>query len=300
VISSLSDSTIRRVQGSRLGRYLRVTVKRSINGRTVLIPLHGVLGLDNLSVCEPWLDGAVAKLLARKPGAFVDVGVNVGQTLLKVKTRLPDVTYIGFEANLVCYEYSRRLIELNRFAACTVVPAGLFDAPAILRLHMRGESDVAGSVIEGFRPGSYYAQTRHVAVLPGDLMLQQLEAPAVTVIKIDVEGAELEVLEGLRQTLTSRPFVVCEILALLGERSPKYPVRKPRQDQLLHMMRLLGYDLYRMLGDGRLVPLDDIAVHQDVTLTNYLFAPREECRFLQSAFDMELRPDLAIEAARPA
>jgi FkbM family methyltransferase len=284
VTVSLPHWMPRRLQGGRIGRHLRLTVRRRINHRSVLIPLAGGMGLDNLSTFEPWLDDVLKRLLERRPGAFVDVGVNVGQTLLKLKTQMPDARYIGFEPNPACYEYTRRLVELNRFTACTLVPAGLYDSPAVVQLYIRGDSDVAGSVIAGFRPDAYYRQTRHVVVLPGDLTLQQIGAPPIAVIKIDVEGAELEALCGLRQTLASRPFVLCEILPLLGKHNPKYPFRKPRQDRLLVFMREQGYDLYRILSRNRVVPLDDIEIHQDVALTNYLFAPSEERRFVEVTF----------------
>ncbi len=39
-----------------------------------------------------------------------------------------------------------------------------------------------------------------------------------------------------------------------------------------------------MLASGSAVPLDDIEIHRDVALTNYLFAPHEERAFVQSAF----------------
>jgi FkbM family methyltransferase len=275
-----------RLRGGRLGRLVRLTVRQSINGRTVLVPLVGGLGFDNLSPFEPWLDETIGRLLSRQAGAFVDVGVNVGQTLLKVKTRVPGAAYIGFEPNPACFAYAQRLIHANRFTDCTLVPAGLYHSPAILPLHLRTAGDPGGSIIEGFRRPSHYHHTQHVVVLPGDLMLQNLGAPPVALIKIDVEGAELEVVEGLHDTLDSRPFVLCEILPLFGETNPKALFRQPRQARLLALMRGRDYALYRMLGDGRVVPLEDIAAHGDMSLTNYLFAPREECSFIEAAFSI--------------
>jgi FkbM family methyltransferase len=227
------------------------------------------------------------RLLTRRAGTFVDVGVNVGQTLLKVKTRVPDARYIGLEPNAACYEYVRRLVAINRFTSCTLVPVALYDSAAVLELHIRGESDVAGSAVPGFRPDDYYKQTNHVAAFPGDLVLRNLGAPAISVIKIDVEGAELEVLGGLQETLRERPFVLCEILPLIAETTRRYQVRKPRQDRLLAMMQETDYVLYRMLANGRIALLENIEIHADVALTNYLFAPREERRYIETAFTMD-------------
>jgi hypothetical protein len=57
---------------------------------------------------------------------------------------------------------------------------------------MRHEHDVSASVVEGFRPLSESPQRMYVAVFEGDSVLQQLDAGHVGVMKIDVEGAELE------------------------------------------------------------------------------------------------------------
>jgi hypothetical protein len=81
--------------------------------------------------------------------------------------------------------------------------------------------------------------------------------------------------------------VLCEILPLIAETTRRYKVRKPRQDRLLDMMRESDYLLYRVLANGRVVPLDKIDIHADVALTNYLFAPREERGYIETAFTVD-------------
>ena len=102
---------------------------------------------------------------------------------------------------------------------------------------------------------------RHVAVFPGDAMLATSGVPLVSVLKVDVEGAELQVLEGLRLTLQTRPFILCEIFRSSWSDCAKGRFRKPRQDRLLANMREAGYELFRVLGDGSVIPLPDIATH---------------------------------------
>ena len=41
---------------------------------------------------------------------FIDVGVNVGQTLLKLKSISSEINYLGFEPNPNCVNYLKNLI----------------------------------------------------------------------------------------------------------------------------------------------------------------------------------------------
>ena len=58
----------------------------SVGGRTFLKPkVQGVM----CEIAEPWVVDLLARLLPAKAGAFLDVGVNLGQTLLAVKAADP-------------------------------------------------------------------------------------------------------------------------------------------------------------------------------------------------------------------
>ena len=59
----------------------------------------GGIGLNNFRPAEPWLDSLIAHLLRQRAGAFVDAGVKIVQTLIKVKSIDARQPYIGFEPN---------------------------------------------------------------------------------------------------------------------------------------------------------------------------------------------------------
>jgi FkbM family methyltransferase len=268
-----------------VNRLLNVTVTQRRGTSTVRLPVMGGIGLDNLVPHEQWLDRIISALLARREGgAFIDVGVNVGQTMLKVKQHAPTVDYVGFEPNPVCYVYARRLIATNQFQNCTIIPVGLSNTRRVAQMYSRaGADDVSASIVKGFRPPQHYSQIQYVPVMRADDVLEEIGVRHTAVLKIDVEGAELEVIEGARQTLASRPFVICEILPLFSETGPKGLFRKPRQDKLLAVMREAGYVLFRVLPDATIVRLEDIEVHRDMGLTNYIFAPNEDVEWLEAA-----------------
>jgi len=105
--------------------YLNLTGAIEINNKTFVIPVNGGLGFDNLFLSEPWMTRLLSRLRPFFSGAFVDVGVNVGQTLLKVYAVNERVNYIGFEPNPICNYYTQELIRLNRFEGCKLIPAGI-------------------------------------------------------------------------------------------------------------------------------------------------------------------------------
>jgi FkbM family methyltransferase len=279
---------LQRLHGGRLISRFNFTTTARVNDREVRVPLLAGVGYENLGVSEWWLDTLLQRLFRHTTGAFIDVGTNVGQTLLKVKTLAPDIQYVGFEPNPVCFHYTQRLVSLNKFQNCTVVPVGLFSRAALLPFFAQSDTDVSGSVVEGFRPTGERPQMMHVPVFDGDSVLEVLGWPKVGVLKIDVEGGELDVIEGLRGTIRrDRPFVICEILPLFSTNGPRGRFRKPRQDRLLADMRDEGYVMYRILEDATAQPLTDIELHVDMKLTNYLFAPAEAAPLIDREMSVE-------------
>ena len=67
-----------------------------IGGTRFKIPVIQEMGLGNFTVTEPWMMDLIQDLYKKKTGAFIDIGANIGQTLLKLKSVAPDVDYVGF------------------------------------------------------------------------------------------------------------------------------------------------------------------------------------------------------------
>jgi FkbM family methyltransferase len=269
---------MRRFCGSRLLHHANFTLRGTLNATEVRIPVLGGLGMMAVPLWEqePWLNRTIATLLAASSGAFVDVGVNLGQTLIKVKTLQPDRRYVGFEPNPTCVAFVRRLVALNRFQATTIAPFGLSDAARTVALFARNDdpADSSATVIPDlYTTQATWARTP-VAVLPGDEALAMLDVGRIGVLKIDVEGAELEVIRGLEGTLQAhRPSVLCELLPSYATGQKRWAFRQPRVEAVVGTMRALGYRLFRLLPSGEALPLERIEPHSDNSLTNYAFVP---------------------------
>lgn len=255
---------------------LRVTkyFNTSVQLGGVRVPILRGLGVAHLYKYEPWLTPLLRTLLNHRPGVFVDVGVNIGQTLIKVLECDPARQYLGFEPNPFCYDYVRRIKGINNLQDVSVVPVGLSNRTHMGQLFGNGLTDPGASTIKGFRGSENDDNGQFIPLCKGDDLLPN--SLDIAVVKIDVEGAELEVLQGLYDTLhRCRPFVLCEVLPIYDEATETGKKRRPRTDDLVRIIQSLDYKIGRLLHSGKLFPLEAIETHGNIDLSDYLFCPAE-------------------------
>ena len=284
VLASLKSRLLKGAARSPFSWRMNFSVAARMGERSLKIPIMLGRGYQNLQIGEAWLYKAFAKVLAARAGAFVDVGVNLGQTLIKVKLIDPTRQYVGFEPNPQCVQYASELIGINGFEDCTLVPVGLSDSARVAVLYAKADAvDPSASIVPGFRAVDRYARQQHVPVFPGDSLL--VDVDRIALLKIDVEGGELEVVSGLVDTLRrSSPIVFCEILPVFDESTENGRFRRQRQDRLLATLHALGYTVFRMLQDESVAELADITTHADLALTNYAFVPAAQADLFRGLF----------------
>jgi FkbM family methyltransferase len=185
-----------------------------IGGRVLQIPVRNGLGEANLRPQSTELIEALRianKLMGQ--GVFVDVGANVGQTLLAVIASAVPTTYFGFEPDLDAAAYVAGLIRLNAIPDASVLPLALGDAPLLADLHSHGAGFVGATIETRMTPDAMYKHRQRIMVSTGDEQLALLGRNDVMLIKIDVEGHECSVLRGMRHTMEhTRAPIYCEVL----------------------------------------------------------------------------------------
>ena len=210
----------------------------------------------------------------------MDVGVNLGQTLIKLRAIDASRRYIGFEPNPSCAHYAQELIRVNRYANCTIVPAGLFLTSGVLTLHRFGQSvaDASASLLREYRPAANVIATQLVPVFTYSDVAHVIGDERVAAIKVDVEGAELEVLSALKPRLDrDRPRVIVEIL-------PAYKAanedRNRRQQAIASLCKEIGFSIFQIIKDPdggylglRAIPAFEI--HSDLEQCDYVLVPTE-------------------------
>ncbi|MCP9440071.1 MAG: FkbM family methyltransferase [Nitrospira sp.] len=152
------------------------------------------------------------KLLRRvlgEGGVFVDVGANVGY-FTKVASEL-----VGTSGKVLAFEpmpAALRLLRMNTagLANVTVFPLALSDTSGTATFYVRKKGDTSS-----LSPDS---EASPVSVTVSTLDERLVDQPRIDLIKIDVEGSELDVLRGGQTILRRyRPIIYFEFLPCFAE-----------------------------------------------------------------------------------
>lgn len=144
-----------------------------------------------------------------KPGYnIVDVGTNIGWTVLNFGRLSGAGKIIGFEPDPFNYEVCKKNLSFNNLSNIELLPIGLGDREAEVRLEVR---------TPGNRGGNRVSPNSNNNSVPIQIkMLDSIDAVTslskVDLIKLDVEGYELHVLRGARGILTQhKPILFIEV-----------------------------------------------------------------------------------------
>jgi FkbM family methyltransferase len=188
------------------------------------------LAVGGGDVAYYWLDGhdepAVVEALAkygRQGSVAIDAGANIGlETLLLSSVVGATGMVLSVEPDPLNASKLRTNCNLNEARNVEVIEEAVSNRTGTIAFAASG--DLTSHVPHATIGGSH--DLRPCVTL--DELVRRFAAPTdVSVIKIDVEGHELEVLEGARDLLTSgRPVIIIEVhtpetrrdcIALLGE-----------------------------------------------------------------------------------
>lgn len=196
--------------------------------------------------------------LCKQGDVVIDIGTNIGYVLLNFAKGVGSEGYVyGFEPNPITYTKCLENIRLNKFSNINVSNVGLGDIQtegeiSILHADNRGTAFIA--------PISSSRNNTKVNIITLDYFVQNHNIQRINIIKIDVEGYELNVLRGAQTTLKKfKPTLFIEMDDNLLRRQNTSP------EQLMTFIEGFGY--YIMRADtGRIISSSDILkdIHIDI------------------------------------
>jgi FkbM family methyltransferase len=214
------------------------------NGMRVKVFLGDMIG------CHIWHSGWYENHLVQAIGSFLqpnvcffDIGANIGQYTLLAAPLVKEVH--SFEASAETFGLLSWNVQYNRLANVHLNQAAVSDREGVATIFESGPDSTGQASLRqtGNQVGRQYP-VRTIA-LDDYVRSSNLEIePRKVIIKIDVEGAELFVLEGARQLLQSKPVLVLEAIDELQRNFARSVF------QLIAYLQDRGYVLHSLTEHG--------------------------------------------------
>ncbi len=195
-------------------RKVQPVIRVSVGAKEYEMRPMTLTGLLNAQWRPNWKTHLLSHLLPLGEGAFVDVGANVGQTLFDFLAISCSESCYLFEPNPSCVVELNSIISINELSKCEVIPVALSDrnGPATLYIAPLSPSDAGGTIVDNLRPDRKFDEVIIPCFRLDDIYID-VGIENISMIKIDVEGAELKTITGMMACIEKfRPIILCEVL----------------------------------------------------------------------------------------
>ncbi|MCF7561833.1 FkbM family methyltransferase [Sabulilitoribacter multivorans] len=274
----------------KIFKYFNFSKTIRINDKKFIVPVINDVGSSNLYISEPWMINVLKIAFSISGKSFIDVGINTGQTLLKIKSVSPEINYIGFEPNPFCINYLQRLIQVNNFQNTTILPVGISNKTEIGTLHFMNDSivDSSASSIGNFREEHKEKKKTYIPLFDYKDLKDKVNLDKISILKIDVEGGELEVIKSFKEDIAKdEPIILMEVLPVYNDLST---FRIERQNKIQELLRNLDYEIFRVIKQNKLLlrfdKIKEIGIHSDLDRCDYVMVPKSRVtQFIEIAKD---------------
>jgi len=171
-------------------------------------PLGGTLFLRTYYLYKRLLErrqGELIRRLARTGSLAVDIGANVGYYTSIMAEAVGDRgVVLAFEPDADNLRLLQRAVGGAEHANVTVVPAAVGERNGTVRLYVNPDHPGDHRIY----PAGTHEQSRDVEVWSlDDYLGKSGQTRELSLVKIDVQGAELQVLRGMRNTFAKYPQI---------------------------------------------------------------------------------------------
>jgi FkbM family methyltransferase len=255
-----------------MGNYLKLTAKR----------IFGVLGLEIIRKRKGMtLETSLANI--RNHGFFPKTVIDVGAAFgtFPLYEAFPDAFMLLVEP---LWEWKQALESVCRMYKGDYIIAAAGDRPGetVINVH---EDLIGSSFLKEVEGSSVDGSTRTVKVITLDQICQEKNLAGPYLIKVDVQGAELNVMDGAEFILQETEVIILEVSLF------KFMISNPEIQDVLIYMKKRGFVTYDIFGyqfrplDGALSQVDMVFVKEDgLFRQSHAFAsPRQRERMTQLA-----------------
>jgi FkbM family methyltransferase len=192
-----------------LTKYRDVDLIIPVDGRRFMAPASDVSLVPHLLRERRWEPHILSYLTRtlRPEDVFMDAGANVGYFTVLCAARAARV--IAFEPVESTHRYCAANIELNGVHNVELWRCGLWHEDTTLHIRSDSSSVMTAAITAQEEPA---VEVIEAVSLDSLIRRGLLDLPRLDILKMDIEGAEVSALTGMRETLTRlRPTIVMEV-----------------------------------------------------------------------------------------
>jgi len=182
---------------------------------------------------------------------IIDCGANIGMSVLYFKRCYPQATIIAFEPNPTTYNLLNKNVASFQLKNVTLHNLALANAQGTIPFHFNEDKGTLTGSIQSNRGGE-----RVIDVKCEKLSSFINEFPHVDLIKMDVEGAELKIVEDIMQS-----GAISKVKELIVEYHHNIPGENNSLSHFLKMFEQAGFDYSIRTNFSSLGVMQDVLLH---------------------------------------
>ena len=183
-------------------------------------------------------------------GVVVDVGAHAGQFTKLFARIVPDGCVYAFEPGSYALSILRKVCLVHRLKNVLIVPSGLSDheTQATLQIPFKNSGSVGfGLATLGAAGSGRRSHAENVSLMTLDRFAQENAFQRLDLIKADIEGWELRMLEGARASIEK----FCPVLVLEAE-DEMLARAGDSHEKLMKFLSEAGYEVFSHSNTGEL------------------------------------------------
>jgi len=170
-----------------------------IEGHKMFLDQHDTLKLSTNGIFEPFETNLVKKAV-RKGSVVLDIGANIGYyTLIFAKLVGEQGKVFAFEPEPFNFKLLKKNVEINNYQNVILQNSAVSNNNGKTKLYLSQEQSGTHRIFPSHICSNNYVEVEMVRL--DDYFKKNVLAEKISFIKIDVEGAELGVLKGMKSLL---------------------------------------------------------------------------------------------------
>ncbi|MEO8581740.1 MAG: FkbM family methyltransferase [Patescibacteria group bacterium] len=176
---------------------------------------------------------------------ILDCGAHIGLACIYFKSTYPGARITAFEPEPPNLELLKENLQINQMTDVEIIPKALWSTEGQMQLHVDIDQENHWSSTSSLLKGSWTTKQPTAPIVVETVKLSTYLNEPIDILKIDIEGAETEVLKECRDQLVNVKYLFVEFHA----------TRLHRPEELVTLLMNSGFEL-TVFADNQEVPLN--------------------------------------------